>query len=108
VLGVGRFTAGSARLQQRNSALGADALRGKPLPPEQVAEWRERSKRLGTIRFARARRWPDRPWTPAEVKLLGTLPDQAVAQRVKRSRAMVQKERVKRGIPAHGPNGVRR
>jgi hypothetical protein len=103
-LGVERFTEGSRRLLLRSSAKGADTTRGVPLPAAAVAQRRQRAKEMDLVRFMRAKRWPQsRPWTARELKLLGTLPDEAVAKRVKRSRATVRRERVNRGIPAFTP-----
>ena len=46
-LGVERFNEGSARLHRRNSTLGADAVRGKQLPPAAVEQRRQQSRQLG-------------------------------------------------------------
>jgi hypothetical protein len=77
----------------------ANATRGVPLSPAAVEQRRRRAKALGLARYARAKRWPDRPWTRAEVKLLDTMPDEAVAARVRRSRSAVRRERVRLGNP---------
>jgi hypothetical protein len=108
LLGVERFNKGSARLQKRNGAKGAASLQSKRWTPAERAAKRALSRALGLVRFMRTKRWPERPWMPSEVKLLGTMPDAAVAARVGRSRATVRRERVELGIPAYGPGTARR
>jgi hypothetical protein len=108
LLGVERFTAGSARLQKRNGARGAAALRSKRWTQAERAAKRDQARALRLVRHTLGKRWPDRPWTPGEVKLLGTMPDAAVAVRVGRSRSTVRRERVRRRIPAHGLGAARR
>jgi len=45
------------------------------------------------------------PWTADEERLLGTLPDQALAERLGCSRQRVNERRRKLGIPPFRPHG---
>lgn len=47
----------------------------------------------------------NRPWTPAEDALLGTLPDGRLARQIGRSRAGVIARRIRQGIAPHRPPG---
>jgi hypothetical protein len=89
---------GSARLIQAAAEAGADALRGKPLPPEQVECRRKTTVALNLKRFLRLGfhgRW----WTRKELKMLGTAPDSIVAARIGRSPNAVRVMRSRLGIP---------
>ena len=74
------------------------------MPPGR-SEQREQALALDQSRHVRGKRWPLRPWTAGELALLGTMTDGEVAARVGRSRQMVRRERVARGIPEYGSNG---
>jgi hypothetical protein len=95
-LGVGCYNEGSSRLQRLNSLKGADALRGKPLPPAAVEERRRRTVEMDLVQYIRPCPRPggSRPWTDDELALLGTLPDEELARRTGRT---VEAVRIKRG-----------
>ena len=86
-LGVPRFNEGSLRLMRLVGQAGADALRGKPLPPDQVERRRRVAIELNLGRNLQPCPCPNgsRPWTDDELALLGTMPDHALALRLSRS-----------------------
>ena len=102
-LGVGRFNEGSLRLMRLAGQAGADALRGKPLPPDQVERRRRMAIELGLVRNIQPCPCPNgsRPWTDDELALLGTMPDHPLAARLSRSVNAVRIMRLKRGVAPH-------
>jgi hypothetical protein len=104
-LGVGRMDSeGSRRLIQAAAAAGADVTRGVPLPEEKC----ERCSRTNREKYLKRHLHPGYHgprWTPQEVALLGTLPDEAA--RLGRSRAAVTQKRCRLGI-ANPCDGRRR
>ena len=78
---------------------GADALRGKPLPHEQVERRRRSAIELNLGRNLQPCPCPNgsRPWTDDELALLGTMTDHALASRLSRSVNAVRIMRLKRG-----------
>jgi hypothetical protein len=99
-LGVDRVNCpGSQRLVRAASAKGADHYRGKKLPPEQVERRRRTARELGLRRHLRPGYNLGPWWSPAEVRLLGKLPDEDVAAKVGRSPDAVRQKRQELGIP---------
>jgi hypothetical protein len=94
-LGVERFNEGSVRLQAAWNAAKGAALKGKPLPPEQVERRRRTARELGL-------RPPGKPnrWTADDLALLGTMPDEEVAGRIGRTATAVRVMRTHRAIPS--------
>jgi hypothetical protein len=91
-------TEGSRQLIRAASSKGADALRGKPLPPEQVERRRRSAVEMGM--GARLRPGYHGPWwTEEQLALLGTADDEEVAARVGRTAEAVRIRRTKLGIP---------
>jgi hypothetical protein len=93
----------------------AEALRGKPKPPHMMEELRRSN--LGRKLSAETRRKMSeayrrhgakppigRLWEPWELTLLGTAPDEMVAERTERSASAVQKKRSVLGIPNPATN----
>src|SRR5207244_7991693 len=82
--GISRWgTQGSRELHQRVSEAGASKLRGKARPRELVRRTVETKKAKGYV--LPTGRWDDAGWKPAEVALLGTLPDAEVTRRTGRT-----------------------
>jgi hypothetical protein len=78
-LGVQRYNPGSKRLQLRNSAKGAVAIRGVALSSEGMKRRRRTALELGL-------RPPNgyggfRPWNAKEMALLGTMSDRSAMDR---------------------------
>jgi hypothetical protein len=96
-LGVGRTdNAGSRRLIHAAAAEGGEAIRDRGLTPEEVERCRRTNRALGLGRNL----WPGYHgprWTPQQLALLGTLPDEEVANRTGRTPNAV---RVMRGRQA--------
>ena len=61
---------------------------------------KERRQRLSIAHYYPA---DHRPWTAAEEELLGTLPDERLARRLKRSAETVRTRRAHKGIPVFNP-----
>jgi DNA-binding CsgD family transcriptional regulator len=61
---------------------------------------KERRRQLSIAHFYPGSR---RPWTPAEEELLGTMADERLARRLKRSVETVRTRRAHRGIPVFNP-----
>jgi hypothetical protein len=98
--GVGRTNCpGSQRLIRDASEQVAAKVRGKPLRPEQVEQRRRTARELNLGKYLgpgyNLRPW----WSPAELRLLGKLPDGEVAARVGRLPNAVRCKREKLGIP---------
>jgi hypothetical protein len=82
---------------------GADALRGKPLPPDQVERRRRSAIELNLGRNIQPCPCPNgsRPWTDGELALLGTMTDHALALQLSRSVNAVRIMRLRRGVSPH-------
>ena len=82
---------------------GADALRGQPLPPDQVERRRRTAIELNLGRIIQPCPCPNgsRPWTADELALLGTMTDHALASRLSRTVNAVRISRLRRGIAPH-------
>jgi hypothetical protein len=100
-LGVGRTdNPGTRRLVRAAAEEGAAALRGQELPPEQVERRRRTALKLNLGRNLRPGTFPGtRPWSRAELRLLGTAPDEEVAARTGRTYGAVRQQRARRGLP---------
>jgi hypothetical protein len=99
-LGVDRLNCeGSQRLIRQASEQGAARTRGVKLPPEQVEQRRRTAIERGYVRRIRPGYNLGPWWSPAEVRLLGRLPDDEVAAKVGRSPNAVRCKREKLGIP---------
>jgi hypothetical protein len=98
-LGVGRMDSeGSRRLIQAAAEAGADVLRGVPLSEEECARRSRTNREKGLKRHLHPGYHGPR-WTPAEVALLGTLPDDALAAQVGKTPGAVRQKREELGIP---------
>jgi hypothetical protein len=90
------MTEGSRRLRHIHNAENADAKRGEALPPETI-------ERMLAAALQGGRRPPDRwaatGWTPAQLALLGTAADEAVAAQIGRTLRAVRVMRIRQGIP---------
>jgi hypothetical protein len=90
---------GSRRLILAAGLAGAAAVRGKPMPPDQVEERRRIAIALNLGKnLERYRRPNGRPWTAEELAALGTAPDAELAQRFGRTEAAVRVQRDRLGI----------
>jgi hypothetical protein len=99
-LGVNcRNCPGTQRLLRAASGRGAAQVRGKELPPEQVERRRRTAAELDLGRHRSAARAKLPRWAPAEVRLLGKLPDEEVAARMGRTHNAVRIKRERLGIP---------
>jgi hypothetical protein len=90
---------GSQRLIRDASEQGAAQTRGVKLPPEAVERRRRTALELGLVRHIRPGYNLGPWWMPAELRLLGRLPDEEVAAKVGRSADAVRQKREKLGIP---------
>ena len=101
--GQGRFrTPGSKIAHHEASTAGGKALQAKEWSEAELDARAERSKRLG-LRPPSRWKGTDGEWKPAEVKLLGTLPDAEVAAETGRTADAVRSKRSKLGIPPFRP-----
>src|SRR6266852_913727 len=98
-LGVGRADPeGSRRLIRAAAELGASKIRGKRLPSEQVERRRHTAIALNLGRHL-VTGFHGPWWTPKELALLGTYPDNVIARRVGRTVTAVRLMRTRLGIP---------
>ena len=99
-LGVARADPeGSRRLIQAASEAGADAVRGKPLPPAQIERRRQMAQALNLKQYLRPG-YQGPCWSIADLQLLGTEPDEVIAARIGRTANAVRVMRTRRGIPS--------
>jgi hypothetical protein len=103
--GVTQFgTDGSARLHRATVERAVRKTRGKPLPAKVRARMRRAAARrtdlARLLERAQAKRWEGRDWTPEQVALLGTIPDEELAALTGRPESAVRVKRSKLGIPA--------
>ena len=98
-LGVGRTdNEGTARLILAVAEKGADAMRAR----EWTEEEREQRRRLNADKGLAANLitgYHGPLWTPEDIALLGTIPDEAVARRTGRTAGAVRQKREELGIP---------
>jgi hypothetical protein len=91
-------TEGSRRLVQAAQERAVDQLRGKPLSPEQIEQRRRSARELGLAQHLEAAP-RQRAWPGEYLALLGTMPDEEVAERTGHSANGVRVKRCKLGIP---------
>ena len=87
------------RLITAAAKLGAAAAREPGLMPEETAERRERARRLNLIQHARCYGAENLGWSPMDIALLGTMPDDEVARLTGKSHNAVRIRREWLGIP---------
>jgi hypothetical protein len=92
---------GTVRLMTAASKKGARVQRGVPLPPEAVEQRRRRALKLNLGRNLNLGYHGPR-WTPKQLALLGTMPDDEVAKRVRRTSNAVRVMRGRLGIAPFG------
>jgi hypothetical protein len=98
--GVGRVNCeGTHRLMCAASERGAAYYRGKRLPPDQVERRRRTAVEKNLAQYIRPGYNLGPWWSPAELRLLGKLPDEDVAAKVGRTHNAVRIKRGKLGIP---------
>jgi hypothetical protein len=103
-LGVGRMDSeGSRRLIQAAVEAGADVTRGVPLSEEECAR-RSRTNREKDLKRHLHPGYHGPRWTPQELALLGTLPDEEVAARIGKTPGAVRQKREELGIPNPAAN----
>jgi hypothetical protein len=97
-LGVNQWgTQGSRLLHQAASEQGADAIRGK-CQSEETVRRRMRTRRERGCPPPTGR-WAEDGWKPEEVALLGTMPDNEVAEQLGRTKNAVRLKRSRLEIP---------
>jgi hypothetical protein len=95
-LGVDKLNCpGSQRLVRAASEMGAARLHGRPLPPEQVERRRRTAVEKNLARNLRPGYNRGPWWAPAELALLGKLPEEEVAARTERTHNAVRVKRTK-------------
>ena len=98
-LGVGPTDSeGSRRLIQAASEMGAAEQRGKQLPPEQVERRRRTAREKNLAQYLQPGYHGPR-WSDEQLRLLGTEPDEVVAEKVGRTAEAVRVMRSRLGIP---------
>jgi hypothetical protein len=97
-LGVGRADSeGSRRLIQAAAETGAAAMHERGLADEEADERRRRAVELDLGRYLHTAYHGPR-WTPQEVALLGTMPDEELAARIGKTPVAVRQKREELGI----------
>ena len=71
-----------------------------PAPWTKLSSIREKRRELNAIDGRAQQQF----WSTAELKLLGTASDVAIARKLKRDRTEIQRKRANLGIPAFGPH----
>jgi hypothetical protein len=91
---------GTRRLDKALAARNAKLFRGRRLTPEQVEQRRQAAIRLNLAQYLKAHP-PSNPqaWTAKELALLGTVSDDAIAERIGRTPNAVRIMRDRLGIP---------
>jgi hypothetical protein len=105
--GEGKFrTPGSKAAHQQASQAGAEAIKAKEWTAKERAARRKTARRLG---LQPKGRWTIGGWKKAELELVGTDHDEAIAKKIGRTRTAVTVKRVSRGITAYSewPGGGR-
>jgi hypothetical protein len=97
-LGVEEFNEGSAKLRTELNHQIGDRQRGRKLPPEQVQRRRQTANTLNLGRnLVKGYHGPH--WTKAQLRILGTEPDDLVAAKIGRTVSAVRIMRTRLGIP---------
>lgn len=89
-------TRGTRRLVKETAECGGAAIKAKDWTDDELDAKSATSKRLG---LCPPNRWTPTGWTPEQLALLGTDTDEAIAERLRRSRSAVRAMRFRRGIP---------
>jgi len=89
-------TPGSQRLHHQLSERGADTTRGKKIPKHIL---RKRTPARKAVGFRRHPKMVEKDWKPEEIALLGTMPDELLAEKLGRSINGVRVKRNRLGIP---------
>jgi hypothetical protein len=97
-LGVKRFNEGSKRLHDAAAVETGRKTRGRKLPPEQVERRRRTARDLDLGQYLWNGSDPEKRWTAAELALLGTLPDEQLAEQLGRTATAVRVQRTRLGI----------
>jgi hypothetical protein len=98
-LGVSRTNnEGSWRLISAAFNAGAEAVAEREWTPEELEAKRQRAKEMNLPQYMRKAQREDR-WTEEEMALLGTMLDEEVARKIKRTVQAVRLKRVKLGFP---------
>jgi hypothetical protein len=102
--GVGRMDSeGSRRLIQAAVEAGAKVTRGVPLSEEEC-ERRSRTNRELDLKRHLHPGYHGPRWTPQELALLGTMPDDALAAQIGKTPGAVRQKREELGIPNPAAN----
>jgi len=83
---------------QAASEMGAAEQRGRELPPEQVERRRRTARELNLARHLKTG-YHGPWWTREQLRLVGTEPDEVVAEKVGRTAQAVRSMRTRLGIP---------
>lgn len=89
-----RGTPGTRQAVKASWEASVEARRGVKRPADERARCAERAKRLNLARFIQPN-----PWTPEQEALLGTVPDDVLAERLGRTWWAVYLRRHRKGIP---------
>ncbi|HKB35614.1 MAG TPA: hypothetical protein VKD72_04115 [Gemmataceae bacterium] len=104
-LGVGRTDSpGSRRLIRAAAETGAEGIKRREWTDEEREQYRQRAVELDLGRFLVAPRL-ERQWKRAELRLLGTAPDEEIAARIGRTTTAVRIMRTRLGISDPGGHG---
>jgi hypothetical protein len=95
-LGVERFNEGSKCLHDSAAVETGRKTRGRKVPPEQVRRRVAPKRERGTLYIPR--RWAETGWTPEQLALLGTRPDEQLAEQLGRTAHAVRLKRTRLGI----------
>jgi hypothetical protein len=97
-LGVERFNEGSKRLHDAAAVETGRRTRGRKLPPEEVERRRRTAEDLDLGQYLWNGFDPVKRWTADELALLGTLPDEQLAEQLGRTATAVRIKRTRLGI----------
>ena len=99
--GIGRAgTPGSKRLVQAAAQMGADAVKAREWTDEEREQCRQRTIASGVSANIKPGYAGGPWWTEAELALLGTMPDEHLAEQLGKSVEAVRSQRTRRGIPS--------
>src|SRR5262249_23632634 len=96
-------TEGTRRLVRANAAKGGEGMRQRGVTPRERAKRRRTARRLNLGQYFDPAHGAG--WSDAELQLLGTAPDDEVAQRTGRTANAVRVKRTRLGIPDPGGHG---
>src|SRR5262249_8595968 len=95
-LGVEKFNEGSQQLRKALNAELTAGRKGKPQSRESVRRSVATRREPGTLHIPN--RWAETGWTPEQLALPGTLPDQELAEQSGRTQNAVRQKREELGI----------